>query len=159
MEPMMCYCGSYPVVEPAAKTDGKKYVCRCARCDLRARGEYDNAEDAVEAWNKKKFTVGSVLIQRKLTAENMDDNGFGNLVVAIYELAKKDYAAYNLDQYIGTPANKIPENVSDIEKLFRQGYYLHFYPGEIGVDQLKKSVEEMKNSDKVRTNRKRRDLA
>jgi tetratricopeptide (TPR) repeat protein len=101
---------------------------------------YSTQEEAESAWEHKRFTKNSRMIQKKFEhPEDISTEGAINLVKAVYERAIKDYeSALAVNQYSRQP-NAV---MNDVENLYRRGYYTPVAMGERGVKALKEIIRQ-----------------
>lgn len=144
-------CKCERTIEPEESiSEPGKWRMICHHCMLTTI-DYPTVEEAIEAWDKHKFTPNSLMLQKPL--KELDEDGAVNVVKAMYERLIKDYES-DVNSIDGT--DEPTDRMIDIENVFRKGPYIGYAPGERGVRMLKEEIDrraierEKREGDRIR---------
>lgn len=137
-----CRCGR--MVEPEKSIYSKgKWRVMCHECVLRTR-DFPTPEEAIDAWNGRRFTRSTLIIQKELRGpQDLDNDGCINLVHGIYSRAIQDYeiALEHPEEPVEYEDKKYIRWKDEIETLYRYGFYTDTRLGEAGIELLHQIIE------------------
>ena len=122
-----CQCGKQPIIQYVV--DYGKWCVLCQKCYLMTEN-FDRIKDAMKAWQMKQFTETSLMLQNKLTRENVDDSGLTALAQEVCKVAAEDYI------------DSTSQSRKDLRKFFLESPLMLGTDGDAVIKKLEKISEE-----------------